>query len=155
MSNQSPDPADPSDPPAPSVGAAFIISAIWTKVSRIWASASFERRFRLAQPAGQAADEGPEGVDRQTGLLEVRRLLGEVDGGQLEEAVGVVGHDHLRRGGHQLAPQLVEPGGEGFALLGAQVVDTVDLVDPAPTGPAAAAAVGRTPARWRRRATTG
>ena len=38
-------------------------------------------------------EHGPQRVDRHGGLGEVRRLLGEVDGGQLVEAHQVVGED--------------------------------------------------------------
>jgi hypothetical protein len=42
-------------------------------------------------------------------------------------------------------PQLVEPGGEGLALLGAQLVETVVSVDPAPIGSTPTGAGGRAP----------
>jgi len=58
----------------------------------------------LTQASFQSRDEATQGIDGQTGLGEQRRLLGEVDGGQLEESVAVIGHHHLDWGVDQLGP---------------------------------------------------
>ena len=55
--------------------------------------------------------------------VEQGRLLGQVDGGQLEQAVAVVGHHHLDRGVGQFGPH-------GLHLLGQGLVVHLGLVGP-------------------------
>ncbi len=85
------------------------------------------------EPTGHAFDQGAEGVDGQAGLVQLRRLQRQVEGGELEEAEGVVGDHDLGRGAGQLFLHLGELGRQ--LLLGR-------LPDPA-----AAAARGPAPER--------
>ena len=102
-----------------------------------------ERRFGVTEPAGQALDDGGHGVDGQAGGGEVG-LLRQMDSSQFEEPVGVVGHHHVGRRVHQLAPELVELGGQRLALLGLEVVEVVgEVVGP---GRRAGRAAGGPPA---------
>ena len=61
----------------------------------------------FTEPARQALHQRGHGVDGQAGLIGSGRLLRQMDGGQLEQAVGVVGHDDLGRGAQQLTTKLV------------------------------------------------
>ena len=65
-------------------------------------------RLGLAEAAAEPVEQGAEAVDGQAGLEEHRRCLREVDGGQLEEPVAVVGHHDLGRGAGQLGPHGVD-----------------------------------------------
>ena len=82
-----------------------------------------ERPFGFAEATRQPLDQRGHGVDGQAGLVELRWTLRQVDGGQLEQAVGVVGHDDLGRGAEQLAPKLVEPPGQLGSFLGPEVIE--------------------------------
>ena len=72
----------------------------------------------LAEAALQPVEQGPEAVDGQAGLEEHGRGLREVDGGELEEPVAVVGHHDLGRGVGQLGPHGVDLGLRRRLLLG-------------------------------------
>jgi len=67
---------------------------------RSWGSTSPRR--------GRGLDQGAERVDGHLGLVEDRGHLGQVDSGQLEEAVAVVGDDDAGRSGRQLATELFD-----------------------------------------------
>jgi hypothetical protein len=69
-----------------------------------------ESGLGLAEAAAEALEQVPEAVDGQAGLEEHRRRLREVDGGQLEEPVAVVGHHDLGRRVGQLGPHGVDRG---------------------------------------------
>ena len=58
-----------------------------------------------------AVENGTEGVDREAGIVQVRGVTPEVQGGELEEPIAVVG-DHGCDGGRgELPPELVQGGG--------------------------------------------
>src|SRR4051794_33002673 len=56
-----------------------------------------QRLLLVPEPAGEPLDDRRQRIDGQPGIVEVGRLLVEVDGGELEQADGVVGDDE--RGG--------------------------------------------------------
>ena len=59
----------------------------------------------VAEAAPETVDQGGQGVDGQAGLVQLGRLQGQVQGGQLEQAEGVVGDHHLGRRTGQLVAQ--------------------------------------------------
>ena len=69
-----------------------------------WLSGLVEGRLVVAQAAPQGGGQGGEGVDGDPGLGQVGRLLRQVDGGQLVEAHGVVGHDDRGGGARPARP---------------------------------------------------
>ena len=77
-----------------------------------------EGRFGLSEAAPETVEEGAETVDGQAGLEELGRALREVDRGELEEPVAVVGHHDLGRGVGQLGPHGVDLGLGRRLLLG-------------------------------------
>ena len=96
------------------------ISLIWTKARRIWARASFnDGSASPRRPVSPSTSAAMASTARRASSRS-GRLLRQVDGGQFEQPVGVVGHDHLGRCAEQLAAQLVEPGGELRPFLGAR-----------------------------------
>ena len=110
------------------------------------------RHAQLAQPLRQlgegvpeavaeTVDEGRQGVDGQAGLRQLRRLEGEVQGGQLEQAEGVVGHHHLGRGAGQLVAQPVHLG--AHLLLGERGLGVADRAATVPPPPPPAPSAGR------------
>ena len=60
----------------------------------------------LAETLAEPVDEQAEGVDRQTRLVELGRLLGEVKCRELEQPVAMVRDHVLGRGGGELAGDL-------------------------------------------------
>ena len=102
--------------------AAFSAAACSAPSRRTKARRSWERdssRAGSASPSRppEPVEQGAEAVDGQAGLEEHGRGLGEVDGGQLEEAVAVVGHHDLGRRVGQLGPHGVDLGlGRGLLL---------------------------------------
>ena len=66
----------------------------------------------MGRPAARVipSTSAAEGIDGQAGLGQLGRLQGQVQGGQLEETEGMVGHDHLGRGAGQLLLQLGQLG---------------------------------------------
>ncbi len=102
-------------------------------------------RSWVAESPGHPLDQGAEGVDGQPGLGQVGRLLGQVEGGQLEEAEGMVGDDHLGRGAGQL---LLHLGQLGRQLLLGRLVGSASG---RPAAPAGAAGPGAPPGARARR----
>ena len=91
-----------------------------TKARRSWERDSCRAGSASPRRPRRPSSRVPEAVDGQAGLEEHRRRLREVDGGQLEEAVAVVGHHHLGRRVGQLGPHGVDRG-LGLGLGGAPV----------------------------------
>jgi hypothetical protein len=81
--------------------------------------------FGLAQAPGHAADQGGQGVDGDAGLVQLRGLEREVEGGELEKAEGVIGHDDLGWRIGQLALEL----GQASLVTGVAFVDCVAVID--------------------------
>src|SRR5258707_1390983 len=79
--------------------------------------------FELDAGIGTIADDdGRERVDREPRLLEMGRLLAEVERGKLEQAVAVVRDDIFDRCGEKLALGLSELGEHRRFLLARRVV---------------------------------
>ncbi len=74
--------------------------------------------FSLAEATPEPVEQCAEAVDGQSGLKELGRVLGEVDGRQLEEPVAVVGHHDLGRCVGQLRPHGIDLGLSGGLFLG-------------------------------------
>ena len=97
---------------------------------RSWASASLSVASASPRRPGQPVDQRPMASMARRAVVEVGILLAEVDGRQLVEAHGVVGHDHVGRGlqhplaggghlgghGFGLGPLLVAEAGQGIGL---------------------------------------
>ena len=62
----------------------------------------------LAETVPEPVHQEPEGVDRQSRLVELGWLLGEVQGRELEEPIAVVRDDVLRRGGGKVLGHLLQ-----------------------------------------------
>ena len=71
-----------------------------------------------AEAVAECLDEGCEAVDGKPGGFEVGRLPGEVDGGQLEQAEGVIGDDLLGRRGRDPLRKLGQLLPDGGFFLG-------------------------------------
>ncbi len=69
-----------------------------------------ERLDRRSEPVAEPLDDRCERVDREARVVEAGRALGEVESGELEQAVAVVGDDVLRRCLGELALELLELG---------------------------------------------
>jgi len=70
----------------------------------------------LTKSVAEPVHEQAEGVDREACLLELRRLLGQVQSRELEEPVAMVRHYVLCRGGRQMLGDLEQ------LFLGRQVL---------------------------------
>ena len=81
-----------------------------TKARRSWERDSWRAGSASPRRPAQAVEQGAQAVDGQAGLEEHGRRLREVDGGQLEEPVAVVGHHDLGGRVGQLGPHGVDRG---------------------------------------------
>ena len=99
-----------------------------------------QRLAVLPEAVADRVEDPLDGIDGQSPVLEVRRVLVEVDGAQLEQPDDVVRHDHRRRRSGQLGGHGGRLGLELRPSLGGQVVAAgagPGLVAPVLRGPTA------------------